>query len=167
MSDPITERAVQLLITSDHILMSVRDLYETLASEGLMSRVSPAMLEYLLESDRRFELVEGLSDVGFDAGSDIKSELREVLGGPLVRLRGRRTPPKAMIQDVLSHLQEMSAALEVAWHTRPDDDPQAEAELVNMLIMSDMLERELQRALSVYVSLDRLQDLLLQNQGDE
>jgi hypothetical protein len=45
----------------------------------------------------------------------------------------------------------MSSALETAWQMRSPDDPVTEAELLNMLLMSDMLAREISGALHVYM----------------
>jgi hypothetical protein len=49
--------------------------------------------------------------------------------------------------DMLLHLKEMNKALETAWNLRPTDNPEVEAELLNLLMMGDMLEREIKRAL--------------------
>ena len=55
--------------------------------------------------------------------------------------------PEALKKDVLHHLHEMNTALETAWQMRPDDDPEMEAELIGMLMMADMLEREVKSSL--------------------
>jgi len=48
---------------------------------------------------------------------------------------------------MLLHLQDMNKALETAWQLRPEDNPEIEAEILNLLMMGDMLEREIKRAL--------------------
>jgi len=49
--------------------------------------------------------------------------------------------------DMLLHLQEMNKALETAWQLRPEDNPEVDAEILNLLMMGDMLEREIKQAL--------------------
>ncbi len=151
MRDPITARAAQILAQSQHILVSVVDLYNSLVAEGLMSRIDLDMFIYLIASDSAFEILGGLEELEVFS-SLLRAEL-EVQGfgsGPLVMLRHRATEPALVIQDALIHLYEMNAALESAWKERPADDPEAEAELLQMLLMSDMLAREIEGALHVY-----------------
>ncbi|HOT93355.1 MAG TPA: hypothetical protein PLJ78_16590 [Anaerolineae bacterium] len=151
MKDPITARTVQLLTQSQHILVPVADLYNTLMAEGLMSQLSLEMYMYLLASDADFEIIGGLEDLEV-FNSLLRAEL-EVQGfgsGPLVMLRRRALEPKQVIQDVLTHLHEMNAALESAWRVRPVNDPETEAKLIQLLLMSDMLTREIEGALHVY-----------------
>lgn len=151
MGDPITDRVEQLLTVSDHILVPVDMLYEQLAGEGLMAWIEPDIFEYLLFSDDRFEIVESFGDTALlGLGEDVALiDDYNFLGGPRVMLRSRADPPQALMLDVLFHLQEMNRALETAWHQRPVDNPEIEAELINMLMLGDMLERELRDALDV------------------
>ena len=151
MRDPITTRTAQLLAQSQHILVPVTDLYRSLVAEGLMSQIDLEMFVYLIASDRAFEILGGLEDLEVFS-SLLRAEL-EVQGfgsGPLVMLRRRAAEPARVIQDVLTHLHEMNTALETAWQTRPADDPEAEAELIQMLLMRDMLAREIEGALHLY-----------------
>ncbi|HQE91170.1 MAG TPA: hypothetical protein PLH19_06400 [Anaerolineae bacterium] len=153
MRDPITARAAQLLMQSQHILVPVTDLYNALATEGLMSQMDLEMFVYLIASDHAFEILGGLEDLEVFS-SLLRAEL-EVQGfgsGPLVMLRHRATKPTAVIQDALMHLHEMNVALESAWKTRPADDPEIEAELIQMLLMSDMLTREIEEVLHSYAA---------------
>ncbi len=151
MKDPITARTAQLLMQSSHILVPLEDLYNTLEDEGLMAWIDPEMFEYLVATDETFCIIEGL-----EALETLTPLLRAELqmqgfwSGPLVMLRLWTAFPSLVLEDLLSHLQEMSDALESAWQTRSPDDPFTETELLNMLMMSDMVAREISGALHVY-----------------
>lgn len=148
MTDPITLRAAEKLAASDHILVPLHDLYASLVSEGIMSRMNLGMFDYLLATDPRFEIIEGFGDLGIlSEMTQTQLEMQGFWGGPLVMLRIRAAEPDALKEDVLYHLREMNTALETAWQLRPDDDPEIEAELIGMLMMADMLEREVKEAL--------------------
>ncbi len=149
MNDPITDRVAQILSQSGHILVPFDVLYDELASEGLMSWISPEFFETLLLLDERFDVVEGFGAtelLGIEEAAVL--DAHGFLGGPRVMLRSRATPPEALMLDILFHLKEMNRALEMAWQRRPDD-PDLEAELIQMLMLGDMLERELQQALDL------------------
>ena len=70
-----------------------------------------------------------------------------MLTGPLVMLRERGASTEKIMLDVLLHLQEMNEALETAWQLRPEGNDEIEAELLNLLMMGDMLEREIRQAI--------------------
>ncbi len=148
MIDPITSRVMQILSESIHILVPLDELYDRLANEGLMIWMTPELLEQFLMSDDRFEVYEGLADSElFDPMVQSELQTRGLLGGPLVMLQERATSSEEVMMDMLLHLQEMNTALETAWQLRPNDNPEVEAELLNLLMMGDMLEREIKRAL--------------------
>lgn len=148
MSDPITNRIVQILEESEHVLVPLEELYDRLFSEGLMIWMTPELLEDLIFSDERFEIYEGLGGLEF-FNPFIQAELTShgLLGGPMVMLVGRDASSEDIMMDMLLHLQEMNKALETAWQLRPPDNPEVEAELLNLLMMGDMLEREIKHAL--------------------
>lgn len=158
MSDPISNRVSQILTESVHILVSLEEVYDQLTNEGRMVWMTPELLEQLLTADARFEIYEGLADSEL-FNPLIQSELRArgLLGGPLVMLRERASTTEEVMLDMLLHLQEMNEALETAWQFRPQDNPEIENELLNLLMMGDMLEREIKRALetgSIIIQLD-------------
>ena len=104
MTDPITLRAAEELAASNHILVPLHDLYETLVSEGMMSRTKLEMFDYLLASDPRFEIIEGFGDLGIlSETTQTQLELQGFWGGPLVMLRSRADEPHALRKDVLYH----------------------------------------------------------------
>jgi hypothetical protein len=152
MKDPITTRTAHILAQSSHILVPLEDLYDDLVGEGLMAWINPEMFEYLIASDETFEVIEGLEELEMLTPL-LRAELK-VQGfwsGPLVMLHQWTAFPSLVLEDLLMHLQDMSEALETAWQTRTPDDPAAEVELLNMLMMSDMLAREISGALHVYM----------------
>jgi hypothetical protein len=158
MTDPITQRVTQILSESTHVLVPLDDLYDRLAGEGLMVWMTEELLEQFLISDSRFEVYEGLADSDlFDPMVQAELQARGLLSGPLVMLRERASSTEDVLVDMLLHLEEMNTALETAWQLRPEGDPEVEAELLNLLMMGDMLEREIKRALetgSIIIELD-------------
>lgn len=158
MSDPISNRVARILSESPHVLVPLDELYDQLANEGLMVWMTPELLEQLLVSDERFEVYEGLADSDlFNPLVQSELQMRGLLGGPLVMLRERVSSTEEVMLDMLLHLQEMNSALETAWQLRPDGNPEVEAELLNLLMMGDMLEREVKRALdtgAIIIELD-------------
>lgn len=152
MKDPITTRAAHILAQLSHILVPLEDLYNDLVDEGLMAWISPEMFEYLISSDETFEVIEGLEELEMLTPL-LRAELRlqGFWSGPLVMLRQWTAFPSLILEDLLTHLRDMSKALETAWQTRSPNDHVTEAELLNMLMMSDMLAREISGALHLYM----------------
>ncbi len=148
MSDPITDRVAQILSQASHILVPIDELYDQLTGEGFMAWMNPDLFVDLLMSDERFDVYEGLADSDL-FNPIVQSELqaRGLLSGPLVVLRERGAAKEDVMLDMLLHLQEMNEALETAWQLRPQNNPEVETELLNLLMMGDMLEREIKRAL--------------------
>lgn len=148
MIDPITSRIIQHLTESEHLLVPIEELYHSLQSEGLLPLTSEETFEQLIVTDERFEVYESLghSDLFHPA---IQAELRArgLITGPLVMLRERGASSEQIMLDVLLHLEEMNLALETAWQLRPDGNNEIEAELLNLLMMGDMLEREIRHAI--------------------
>lgn len=152
MKDPITARAAQMLAQTSHILVPLEDLYNALEDEGLMAWIDPEMFDYLMATDETFVIIEGLEALEMLTPL-LRAELQMqgFWSGPLVMLRLWTAFPSLILEDLLTHLQEMSDALESAWQTHSPDDPFTEMELLNMLLMSDMVAREISGALHVYV----------------
>lgn len=152
MKDPITTRVAHILTQASHLLVPLEDLYNDLIDEGLMAWISLDMFEYLVATDETFIVIEGLEALDILTPL-LRAELRlqGYWSGPLVMLRQWVTFPSLVLEDLLSHLHNMSKALESAWQTRSPDDPFSEAELLNMLLMSDMVAHEIRGVLHVDV----------------
>ena len=148
MNDPITDHISQILNESAHVLVPLEDLHDQLTHEGLMTWMTLELLEQLISEDDRFEIYEGLADSElFNPVVQIELQARGLLSGPLVMLRERVSSTEEVMLDMLLHLQEMNKALETAWQLRPEDNPAVDAEILNLLLMGDMLEREIKQAL--------------------
>ncbi len=156
MIDPISRRAIQILSTSQHILVPLSELYHQLTAEGWMVSMTPELLEYLLAADDQFEFFDGLADSDLiDPGLQLDVRFRDILTGPLVMLRARALSSEIVMIDLLDYLKELNEALETAWRSRSASDAEVGAELLNLLLMGDMLERELRQTLQVaYLSGD-------------
>lgn len=148
MDDPVTWKLIQILRDSAHILVPLEELYDRLMEEGWIAWLTLEQLEELIASDDRFEVYEGLAESDLlDPLIQLALQERGLLTGPLVMLRERAKSDEQVFADMLSHLKEMNEALETAWQLRPLDNPEVEAELLNLLMMGDILEREIRRAL--------------------
>ena len=147
MIDPITKRIIQTLTESEHLLVPIEELYHNLRDEGLLSLTSEETFEQLIVTDERFEVYESLghSDL-FHPSIQAELRARGLLTGPLVMLRERGANTEQIMHDVLLHLKEMNEALET-WQLRPEGNDEIEAELLNLLMMGDMLEREIRQAI--------------------
>ncbi len=148
MIDPITNRIIQLLTESEHLLVPIEELYHSLLAEGLLPLTSEETFEQLIATDERFEVYESLghSDL-FHPSIQVELRARGLLTGPLVLLCERSASSEKIMLDVLLHLQEMNLALETAWQLRPEGNNEIETELLNLLMMGDMLEREIKHAI--------------------
>ncbi len=147
MPDPITNRAAEILAKEKEIFAPVQGLYEVLVGEGLMSWINLETFLLLLQDDARFEVVGGLNEaVVLDEATTAGLEALGIFNGPWVFLHSRKVSAVDVIAELLRHLQEMNRALESAWHELPDD-PEAEANLISLLMLGDMLERKVRTAL--------------------
>lgn len=150
MSDPITNHIAHLLETSDHIVIPFDRLYQTLVAEGWMPWIDTDMLESLIVDDPRFELLDGLSEIDtFRPALLAELEIQGLLLGPLVMLRDRASSSEVVMLDLLNYLQAMNRTLESAWHKHSAQEMADEAEILNLLMMGDMLERELKQSLNL------------------
>jgi hypothetical protein len=148
MADPITDRAVQILSADTGVFMPLEELYDTLAAEGLMAWIDMDTFLDLIESDERFEIIQGLEDIILLEDDETGDEMEglDILGGPWVLLRERDASPLEVMSDLLQHLQQMNQTLEQAWK-RASHDPAAESELIHMLLLGDMLERKVRETM--------------------
>jgi hypothetical protein len=148
--DPITERAAQILTTDQEIFVPLERLYQVLSNEGMMGQVNLDMFEWLLISDERFEFIEDLEDEIFGGliDPDVNAELEGLgfFGGPRVKLRARQVTALDMMDSLLRQLKRMNKSLENAWRSRTED-PEAREGLLHVLMVGDMLERQVRQML--------------------
>ncbi len=144
--DPITDRVAQILATDPDIFVPMKRLYYDLVHEGLLTWTPLETFQQLLEADDRFEFVEGPED-------EIMLEETEELeplgfyGGLRVKLQAREVSGEEILGVLLRNLQRMNNALEEAWKRRPPDDLETEARLTQMLMLGDMMERQVKEML--------------------
>lgn len=145
--DPITDRVAQILATDPDIFVPVKRLYNDLFREGLLAWTPWETFVQLLEADERFEFVEGPEEE-FMAEEDVAElETLGFYGGVRVKLVTRDVSQAEVMGALLRNLQRMNLALEEAWKHRPPNDLEAEAQLTQMLLLGDMMERQVKELL--------------------
>jgi hypothetical protein len=147
MQDPVTNRVAAILATDPDVFVPVKRLYNELSHEGLLPWTNLESFQMLLECDTRFEFVEGPAEANLcEADVELMEELG-FYGGPRVKLYARELAPEEMLLVLLRNLQHMNTALEAAWQHRPTGDEEAETQLTQMLLVGDMMEREIRQML--------------------
>jgi hypothetical protein len=142
MYDPISQRTINLLHKESIIFVAIEVLYEQLLAEALMARLDSYLLRRLLETIPELVVIEGLEEVVFVEAELLSLEALHILDGPWVALRARLASPSEVIGDVLRHVHEMNTVLEQAWQYHAPHDPQLKADLLSMLMVGDLLERQ-------------------------
>lgn len=148
ITDPISARVEQLLTESAEVFVPFEQLYDTLQSEGLLAHFDSGALLEFLKSSWNFQVLGGFSHLGFlDAETAIGLELLSAMTGPWVVLRARLASPLATMGELLRHLQQMNHAIESAWR-QLGTTPEAQDDLLGLLMLSDALERKVRIALA-------------------
>ena len=159
MSDPITRRAEQLLICEPESFVSLERLYRSLLQEGLTLHVDRQTFRRLLEADPAFEIFNWLGEALL--AEQMKAleglELLELFDGPWVLLAARKSFPLEVMQDLAHHLHRLNESLEHAWRHLPDlpGIEKTRAGLVDMLLLSDLLERQVRQTVLVALNEQR------------
>ncbi len=172
MDDPITQRLAQMLRENENIFVPVGELYDRLAAQGMGVWMDEGLLVRLLMEDDRFIVLDGLEEALFSDDSLLAQRLRELglLHGPWVVLSERVVSPSVVMADLLHYLRELNAALESAWQSMTGEEPEVAEDILNLLLMGDMLERQVKEALREALAKD-LQVLMessdLLDGGDE
>jgi hypothetical protein len=150
MSDPITRRAEQLLICEPESFVPLERLYEVLLQEGLMAHVDRWTFRLLLEVDARFEVFDWLEETLLPGPLEemVGLEILDLFHGPWVLLTARKSFPLEVMQDLAHHLHRLNEELERTWRHLPDlpGVEEAKAGLVDMLLLGDLLERQIRRS---------------------
>ncbi|MBN1260517.1 MAG: hypothetical protein JXB35_07535 [Anaerolineae bacterium] len=148
MQDPITARVLQILEEAPEAFVPVATLYEALARQGALSCFDEAAFQQLLETDERFLVIGGLNTtLVLDEEITNGLEVLSALTGPWALLRSRIDSPLEIMTGLLHHLQEMNRAMEQAWRTLLDA-PEAQDNLLSLLMLGDLLERKVRFALT-------------------
>jgi len=140
------EWAAGVLSSSDDIVMPVRSLWLDMQNQGMGRGLSMDSFMTMLESDERFEFLEGPV---YDEDAEEVSLLEELgfEGGPHVKLAGRELTADYVTRMLRQSTENMLTALEGAWEMRPDDDPEAEQQLLEVMTLAQRLKSEVEDAL--------------------
>lgn len=150
MTDPITNRVLNLMAQESELFIPLRRLYRMLSGEGLLVRTDLSTFRQLLASDERFELFPGdlTEDEALNPELEAALEVLDLYPGERVKLRSRQASDSDLMRGFLTHLRQLNGVLESMWRVRSGDDPEGEAEILQMLLWGDMVEREVQQLLS-------------------
>lgn len=141
------EWAAEVLGSGNDILVPVKFLWLDLLSQGIGTGLSVDAFTALLEADERFEFFEGVDHGDGDEGERALMEELGFHSGPRVKLADRELTAEYVTRMLQESTQNMLEALEGAWEVRPDDDPEAEQQLLEILTMAQRLKHEVDQAL--------------------
>jgi hypothetical protein len=161
MHEKTLERVIEVLETDPDIYVPVKRLWLMLQQEGLETDDEMEVFSNQLSADDRFEFAPGVS-LGME--SAISPQVREqgeremealgFFGGPRVKLISREMTAEDIFTGLRNSLVRMNDALQNAWETRPDGDPETEDQLLEILSAGQKLEREIQELLGQDKKLD-------------
>lgn len=144
MDERAWSRVIEILETTPHFFVPVRDLWRALRDEGTL----PADLDLYtfysqLATDERFELIEGIdSDSELGESLSLFAEAMGGLGGPQVKLAARQMTPEDVFAGLRQSLHQLSEALRGAWENRPETDTETDNQLLQAIAAADKLEQE-------------------------
>nr|HID14389.1 hypothetical protein [Anaerolineae bacterium] len=149
MDDRTITRVIEILETDPDFFVPVKKLWLMLQGEGLALDLDLETFHAQLEADDRFEFTEGVDHTeGFEDDPEFAAEMEremEALGfysGPRVKLASREMTAEDVFAAMARSLARMNEALQGAWETRPEDDPETEDMLLDILAAGQKLERE-------------------------
>jgi hypothetical protein len=141
------EWAAEVLGHGEDILVPLKALWLDMQSQGIGTGLSVDAFASLLGDDARFQFLEG---IGHGDGDEEDRIVMEELGfyeGPRVKLAHRELTPEYVTRMLQQSTQSMLDALEGAWEVRPEDDLEAEQQLLEILTMAQRLKHEVDTAL--------------------
>jgi len=142
-----TDWAAEALATDEEFIVPLKRLWLQAQAAGVAPDLSLEDFGRALEADERFELCEG---VDFGDGDPEERQVMEELGyfsGPRVRLLTREITATDMAGAIKRSTDRMMEALQEAWNLRPEDDEEAETELLELLAMAQKLQREVNQVM--------------------
>ncbi len=149
MSDPITKHVFHILLKEKEVLVPLSDLHRRLLSEGMLLQIDPPMLEQMLREDSLFRVIHGIQDLKLlHLSAQAHLHNYNFINGPYVMLRLWDAYPPLVLHAVLRQMHDMNIVLEMAWKMKSDVDPAESEMLLHLLMVGDLLERELRQALS-------------------
>jgi hypothetical protein len=143
-------RAVEILEADPDFFVPVKKLWLMLQGEGLAKGIEMETFHQMLAEDERFEFAPGVEHTeGFEDNPEFREEMEremKVLGfysGPQVKLISREMTAEDVFAAMTRSLTRMNEALQGAWDTRPEGDPELEDQLLDILAAGQKLEREI------------------------
>lgn len=137
-----TDWAAETLAADDEFLVPLKKLWLQAQAAGVAPGLSLEDFERALQDDARFEFYTG---VEFGDGDPEEQRAMEEMGyfsGPRVRLLAREITATDMASAIKRSTDRMMEALREAWDLRPEDDEEAETELLALMSMAQTLQRE-------------------------
>jgi len=136
-----------MLAADEEFIVPIKRLWRQAQTEGVTPDLSLEDFEQALAADGRFEFYEG---VDFGDGDPEERQAMEELGyfsGPRVRLRTREISAADIAGAIKRSTDRMMEALREAWNLRPEDDEEAETELLELMAMAQKLQREVNQVM--------------------
>ncbi len=150
MDERTVNRIISILETDPDFFVPVKKLWLMLQGECLALNVDLETLHDWLQADGRFEFDPGVDQKeGFEDDPAFAAELEremEALGfysGPRVKLIAREMTAADIFAAMSRSLTQMNTALQSAWETRPVDDQETEAQMLEILALGQKLDREI------------------------
>jgi hypothetical protein len=149
MDHRILTQVIEILENDPDFYVPVKKLWLMLQGQGLALDVELEDFYRQLTDDERFEFTPGVDQhEGFEDDPDFAEEMEremEALGfysGPRVKLVSREMTADVVFDAMAHSLTRMNEALQGAWETRPEGDPELEGQLLDILAAGQKLERE-------------------------
>jgi hypothetical protein len=149
MDHRILTQVIEILENDPDFYVPVKKLWLMLQGQGLALDVELEDFYRQLTDDERFEFTPGVDQhEGFEDDPEFAEEMEremEALGfysGPRVKLVSREMTADVVFDAMAHSLTRMNEALQGAWETRPEGDPELEGQLLDILAAGQKLERE-------------------------
>ena len=149
MDHRILTQVIEILENDPDFYVPVKKLWLMLQGQGLALDVELEDFYRQLTDDERFEFTPGVDQhEGFEDDPEFAEEMEremEALGfysGPRVKLVSREMSADVVFDAMARSLTRMNEALQGAWETRPEGDPELEGQLLDILAAGQKLERE-------------------------
>jgi hypothetical protein len=146
------QRIIEITRTDPDFYVPVKKLWLMLQGEGLAIDMEMEDLYRVLSNDKRFEFAEGMNHtLGFEDDPELRIEIdREMesqgfYGGPRIKLVSREMTEEDVFAAMTHSVAHMNEALQGAWDTRPEADPELDDQLLDILAAGQRLEREIQK----------------------
>jgi len=150
MDHRILTQVIDILENDPDFYVPVKKLWLMLQGQGLALDVELEDFFRQLTDDERFEFTPGVDQrEGFEDDPEMAKEMEremEALGfysGPRVKLVSREMSADVVFDAMARSLIRMNEALQGAWETRPEGDPELEGQLLDILAAGQKLEREI------------------------